>query len=360
MNTVLYNLRNTALLIVAVAFTARAQDVSINIISQENSVNDGAWAMGAPVGTTAILVTICNEDGGTTVLPSYKIRPLISVPSAIAQFAPDAQQTGLPAGWTILTNTGSSIRISNGTDQLPAAECRDIVLYVIPVAQGGPSGVTATIAFANGVAPGSTSGPQTTGNNPANDNSTTSIQITTPLPLILVSFEAERKGNTALLNWSTTEEINFDHFEIQRSIDGKDWEAIGNTSSYNESARLRQYSFTDRKPVNGRNYYRLKMIDRDETFDYSIVRTLDFGTGNIQIALYPNPAADQINVIADDMETIARVEIIDNNGKVVYDREKEHTGIESKISLKHFDAGNYVVRLTLQDGSVTSVKIVKY
>jgi hypothetical protein len=354
---ILHNLKIAAILLVIFTAAAQAQDISINVISQEKSTNDGDWPLDAPATTTAILVTICNEDGGTTALASYKIRPLISVPGTLVQYLASGQQTGLPAGWTVLSNTGAAIRLSNGTDQISAGECRDIVLYASPVAQGGPGGITATLAWSNGAAPGSGSGPQTTGNLTANDNSTTAVSVGAPLPVTLVSFKATRESQTALLNWATTEETNSNYFEVQRSGNGKSWLPVGTVSSHGESKVLRRYTFTDGTPMTGQNYYRLKMVDKDNTFAYSSIENLDFGQGIAM--LYPNPTSDQLTLRAEDVASITRVEIIGQDGKVLYDQQRNAGNIRDKIDVKNFRSGIYVVRLTRKDHTVASVKIVK-
>ncbi|WP_028522298.1 Ig-like domain-containing protein [Runella limosa] len=135
-----------------------AQDMGINILNQPASVSQGAT-------NGRIIIDICNFDGGTTNSPLNKIQPLISLPSALV----DTFVTAISFdGWSIVSKSGSTIRFQN-TVSIAPGECKQIVLGYKGVNVGGPLTVTGTIQF---------SGPQTSGNNPANDNSTTSITVT--------------------------------------------------------------------------------------------------------------------------------------------------------------------------------------
>jgi hypothetical protein len=85
--------------------------------------NSGIVATG---GTIDIVVTIGNT-GPVSAVPQAKLRPIIQVPTSVA-FLPIAQQTGLPAGWTIVTNTGTQLRLCNSTDAIPVNTSRTIIL----------------------------------------------------------------------------------------------------------------------------------------------------------------------------------------------------------------------------------------
>ncbi len=111
------------------------------------------------------------------------------------------------------------------------------------------------------------------------------ILVENPLPVTLTSFIATKEGQTAQLKWSTTEETNSDRFEIERSQNGKNWDLIGTQKSNGESTSLKNYTFSDVKPLNGENLYRLKMIDRDATYAYSRIQSLTFASDLVDFLL---------------------------------------------------------------------------
>ncbi|NJN78400.1 MAG: hypothetical protein HC803_08785 [Saprospiraceae bacterium] len=95
-------------------------------------------------------------------------------------------------------------------------------------------------------------------NGGSNYNRTFSV---TTLPIELTSFTAKKQENTTQLNWTTSTEENNDFFTIEKSLDGINFEAIGTKAGAGNSLEVREYNFTDAKPANGKNYYRLKQTD---------------------------------------------------------------------------------------------------
>jgi len=97
------------------------------------------------------------------------------------------------------------------------------------------------------------------------------------LPVSWLSFTAEKAtGETVLLKWSTSREINNSFYSIERSTDGVHFTSIGQVPAGKASAATQQYRFTDVTPASGENYYRIKQVDKDGVFDYSSVRKISF------------------------------------------------------------------------------------
>ncbi len=136
-----------------------------------NPLNAGEVAVGA---TLDIQVSIGNT--GTANIVASKLRPVITFP-AIVTLLPDAQQTGLPAGWIIVagSNTGSQIRICNGSDVIPGSANRTIILKVQGVTIGGPSTFSGQLNF--GGATCAVAGAAPAGNVTADDNATSSVTV---------------------------------------------------------------------------------------------------------------------------------------------------------------------------------------
>jgi hypothetical protein len=78
------------------------------------------------------------------------------------------------------------------------------------------------------------------------------------LPVVLQNFNARAEGQTALLTWRTTSEINSERFEIERSETGRDWHQIGNVLTKSAGIEITDYSFTDKDPAFNLVYYRPK------------------------------------------------------------------------------------------------------
>lgn len=179
----------------------------------------------------------------------------------------------------------------------------------------------------------------------------------TPLPIKLASFNVEKVNQKAVLEWITTLEEKNKGFEIHRSADGKNWENIGfvesKTDNGNSDYKL-SYGFVDNQPMLGANYYRLKQLDFDGNYEFSIVRLVTFTDLTRRVNIYPNPAKDYL--IIDGLAKSSKLYITNLNGQVVY---SEKVDIDNKrIDLSQFATGMYTIVIETKDGSKQIEKVL--
>jgi hypothetical protein len=175
-----------------------------------------------------------------------------------------------------------------------------------------------------------------------------------PMPVTLVSFEVSRAESAVLLHWATTSETNSSHFEIERSVDARQWETVGRMEAAENANKRITYDFTDHQPPYGSIYYRLKMVDLDETFTYSQIRSLSMGRA--MLMLYPNPVVGKMRINDANSARISKVVIYSKTGTVVYSKEGP---VSHEIDLSGLQTGAYLVTLVYQDGSQTTQRIIK-
>jgi hypothetical protein len=111
------------------------------------------------------------------------------------------------------------------------------------------------------------------------------------VPVELASFRADVNGNTVSLNWMTATETNNSGFEVERSVNGAEFQKVGYVSGNGTTTETKAYSFVDSKLANGKYSYRLKQVDLDGTFEYSKSIEVDVNTP-MEYSLdqnYPNP-----------------------------------------------------------------------
>jgi len=178
----------------------------------------------------------------------------------------------------------------------------------------------------------------------------TFASLTLPLPVTLTRFTAVAEGKTALLAWSTTEETNSDRFEIERSADGKKWGRIGTVASSGESKVLVDYTYSDNAPLAGENYYRLKMVDNDETYAYSAIRNLKF-RGEV-VRPYPNPVSDKL--LIDSYSHVKEVSLKNTAGQRLIQLQKMSN---DGIDVSKLPPGVYIVTIALFDGTISTHKV---
>ncbi len=98
--------------------------------------------------------------------------------------------------------------------------------------------------------------------------------VSAVLPVTLLNFSAIKNGKANVLHWTTLNEINSSHFNIQRSTDGVAFDNIGTVEADNRNNTTNIYEFTDRAPLKDANYYRLQIVDKDGNVEYSPVELL--------------------------------------------------------------------------------------
>jgi hypothetical protein len=106
-----------------------------------------------------------------------------------------------------------------------------------------------------------------------------------PLPVNLLTFTAAKFEESVNLTWKTANETAFSHFEIQKSVDAKEFGPVASVKGSQTSI----YNYTDANPIEGINYYRLNMVDVDGSNKLSKVIALTFEKGGSYIAI-ENPA----------------------------------------------------------------------
>jgi trimeric autotransporter adhesin len=118
------------------------------------------------------------------------------------------------------------------------------------------------------------------------------------VPITLSKFTGIQSEDKIKLNWTTAQEINADHFDIERSVDGTHFDKAGMVySKYQNSSVPTDYEFVDAAPVKGMNFYRLKQFDKDGKFRYSDIVPVLFNQSIVKdIRISPNPVSNNLNI----------------------------------------------------------------
>jgi hypothetical protein len=185
------------------------------------------------------------------------------------------------------------------------------------------------------------------------------------LPIELIEFTGWYNGNENELHWTTATEINSAYFEIQRSLNGIDFITIGITPAAGNSLSELNYLFYDDAPAVGINYYRLKMVDIDNSYEYSNMIAIRLqGEEVAELNVYPNPATDFITLELNEMQSGAiDISIIDITGReVAHFNAVTSSGINVlHYSVQHLPTASYFLQLTNKaTGEVRGVQFVKY
>lgn len=190
--------------------------------------------------------------------------------------------------------------------------------------------------------------------------------VQAPLPVRLNYFNANKQQKDVVLRWETATEMNNDHFDIERSNDGKHFTKVGAVAGKGNSTEATAYSFTDMQAATGTGtlYYRLHQIDHDGQSDYSMIRSvfLDGKDETATLHAFPVPFSHKLTVSIDcPAEGKLNINLFNAPGIKVYQKEfKVRTGTNDieLAELSNMPPGIYVLSSTI-NGVTSFLKITK-
>ncbi len=175
--------------------------------------------------------------------------------------------------------------------------------------------------------------------------------VSTPLPVKLLSLSAHASTKSIQVNWITASENNSSHFKIERSTNGKQFEPIAMVKAAGNSKIYRKYAFDDAQGKSilnkGMLYYRLAIFDLDGKMEYSKTVAVKENTNfELNTEVFPNPFTNQLVLKVDNFEGAEiKVEIMDITGKLQYTG--SFTGNSHIISnMDALPAGIYFAKLS--------------
>ena len=176
------------------------------------------------------------------------------------------------------------------------------------------------------------------------------------LPVELLHFNAVPRPNHVDLVWETASEINSDYFEVLRSDDQlSEWNSIGTVPAAGQSSDPRDYLLPDLAPVQGWNYYRLKSVDRNGTFELSKVRKVFFGGEVAPLQIVPNPNRGDFQVWT-GQERSGSVVLISAQGSIV--RSEALRPGTGPVEFTGVQPGMYILRVLYETGETDQTRVV--
>jgi lysophospholipase L1-like esterase len=176
--------------------------------------------------------------------------------------------------------------------------------------------------------------------------------VALPLPLDLKEFRAEPKGNGVAIWWETAFEEAGAFFEVQRSADGRNFETV-HTEAVTSNATSATYSWTDRRPLPGKSFYRLAITELGRT-RYSPVQMVEYrqSLGIRNLSIRPGELVAELNVAESGQGTL---QVLNAGGMVV---KKQSCTLEAplttlNIKIAELASGSYFLRISDGKGQET-------
>ncbi|MEO7924103.1 MAG: T9SS type A sorting domain-containing protein [Chitinophagaceae bacterium] len=189
------------------------------------------------------------------------------------------------------------------------------------------------------------------------------------LPVFFTLFNLKCDGNPTagqagkiLLSWKTAQEQNSSHFNIERSMDGFRWSAIGSVPAAGNSSIERSYSYTDNSPASNGAIYRIAEYDIDGRTQYTSIIRADCEQKD-SWSIWPNPVQEMlwVNITATGRSAVT-IKIVDSKGSLVRSQQQALlTGSNQlNIDMKRLPSGTYHVTVEWGQGRThRSVTIIK-
>ncbi len=184
------------------------------------------------------------------------------------------------------------------------------------------------------------------------------------LPVTWLSFTAQKGyNNTVNLQWQVANEVNNNHYEVERSTDGVNFSSIGTVASLNGNTQAAtSYSFVDKQPATGTVYYRIQQIDKDGKHAYSSVQSLTVGANETAAwQVYPTLNKAGGNTALRIKGDVGKIQLIltDISGKIIYQNKLNTTvaGQVINVPLNGCTKGIYLLKI-VSDKAQSTEKIV--
>jgi mannan endo-1,4-beta-mannosidase len=183
------------------------------------------------------------------------------------------------------------------------------------------------------------------------------------LPVSLTLFTARMQGKKIAIEWTTTMEVNSDHFEIKRSSNGVDFYSMATVTAKRQSTVDNKYTVFDNTPSAGINYYQLIQYDIDgKSVNYGI-RTINSNSLSMfSVKIYPNPVNENSGILLTNIkDKKITVDLIDIFGKVIMKKQITTSNGQGFYKLDigaKLAAGNYILHVQGDGGLWESLKVV--
>jgi endonuclease I len=175
------------------------------------------------------------------------------------------------------------------------------------------------------------------------------------LPVDLLLFRGYATGENIMLKWDVANEVNLLSYELQRSLNGKDFNTINSTKPNGSST----YTHSDNiSQLTGRRvYYRLKTIDKDGKYSYSPVFSIHTPLQDA-FNVYPNPVLNKlVNLqLAKPATKNTLVQVLDMQGRITNQIPVALGTINMQVNLKNTANGTYIIKL-IQAGTTQMQKV---
>lgn len=175
----------------------------------------------------------------------------------------------------------------------------------------------------------------------ANAGLITVLDLIVPLPVEWISFNGKLTEGGNLLTWATAAEVNNLGFEIEYSVDARNWMTLDFIDAEGTDDQGASYTYLHENPFSANSYYRLRQVDHDGAFEYSTLIQIEDQSNQHTLIAAPNPTEGIVSIYGDISEK-AIVRVVNAQGRVVLIPAKSN---QPRMDLSEFVNGLYYVQV---------------
>ena len=184
-----------------------------------------------------------------------------------------------------------------------------------------------------------------------------------PLPVTFTNVQAKKVNNDIAVEWTVENEININHYTVEKSSNGTQFSVLGTVPSLGNSTGVKTYSQLDVQPSVGDHFYRIKSTSNDAINKYSAIVKVNIGSTKNSISLYPNPIVNgtvsvQIN---NEVAGTYTCRLVNTIGQVLAVKEVKYTGGTATVLLdidKVLAKGIHQVQIIKPDNTTTILQVL--
>ena len=178
------------------------------------------------------------------------------------------------------------------------------------------------------------------------------------LPIVLNDFKVRTQDCNHIIQWETSSEINFLGFEIQQADRNMSFKTIAFVPKSKSTDLKKSYQYTIHE-THFDAFYRLKLIDLDDSFTDSSIISMDAACP-VELNIYPNPTNGIVNISIDNTDLQSILTINNSIGQPIEKMNLSNHTLSNKIAvdISQHPPGPYYFSIAHQ-GQYKNLKVIK-
>ena len=174
------------------------------------------------------------------------------------------------------------------------------------------------------------------------------------LPVNFISFTVKKENNNAHLTWKVGTEENVSRYEIEKSINERDFISIGSVNA----GGLDQYTFDD-VLLQNKCLYRVKSVDYDGKYKYSSIVSFNLGKSSIVLKVFPIPVQKETFIQHPASDKNSLITIASEDGRIIKEIRTTPGTQQTSMNLGGLTSGLYFISYKDGDGNSETIKFCK-